>query len=101
MNDKESFEPFQPENAISNEQTTMFFNKYCEDPSLPSVANRMAESIVNFEIRKDIAFNVQDDFDLDDEAITEEEFLANVEAFLSSNSLTIFFFPNLQALSKQ
>ena len=76
----EIFEPYQVEEKnISHDQTTMFFNKYCEDVGIPSVANRMAESIVNYEINKHIAFNSDDDFEDEDEIITEEEFLANID----------------------
>ena len=39
----------------NNDKTTMFMNKYCEDQNLPSVANRMAEMIVDFERSNRIA----------------------------------------------
>ena len=51
----DTFEPYKGTTKdTSHDQTTMFLNKYCENPENPSVANRLAESIVNFEIKKKI-----------------------------------------------
>ena len=84
----ENFEPYIESSTItSHDQTTMFLNKYCENPELPSIANRMAESIVNFEIRRDIACTIRDDFDIDDEFISEEEYLANVDAEMDNQAI--------------
>ena len=57
----------------------MFLNKYCEDPNLPSVANRVAETIIEYEVNREIPFTPRDDVEIEDEIITEEEFLRNVD----------------------
>ena len=75
-------EPDHKNDDWSNDQTTMFLNKYCENIDLPSVANRVADTIVDFEIMQSIPFQTKDDFDIDDEIITEEEFLNDVDAEL-------------------
>ena len=36
-------------------------NKYCEDTTLPTVANKLAEMIVDFETRKKIRIEDEDD----------------------------------------
>ena len=72
--DQESFEPVKEGNR-QNEKTTMFLNKYCEDPELPSVANRLATAIVDYEISRKIPTPDEDDFEIDDEVLTEEQFL--------------------------
>ena len=43
------------------------------------MANRVFELIVQYEISQTIPINIQDDFEIDDEIITEEEFLRNVD----------------------
>ena len=59
-------------------QTSMFLNKYQEDTDLPTVANKLADIIVELEISKNVAKNAEDDLlheykDLPIEGITEEE----------------------------
>ena len=63
----------------THNQTTMFLNKYCENTNIPSVANKMADIIIDYEINQGISIEKEDDFEIDDEVITEEEFLRNVE----------------------
>ena len=70
----------------THDQTTMFFNKYCEDTNIPSVANRLAETIVEYEANHEIPFNYKDDDTIDDEIITEEEFLRNIDQELDSEN---------------
>ena len=77
---KDTFKPCtQDDKDITHDQTTMFLNKYCEDPNLPSVANRVAETIIEYEVNREIPFTPRDDVEIDDEIITEEEFLRNVD----------------------
>ena len=64
---------------VDQDQTTLFMNKYCEDPNVPSVANRMADIIVEYESEKKIMIENDCDFELDDEEVTEEEFLAQID----------------------
>ena len=73
---------------LSHDQTTMFLNKYCENIDIPSVANRVADTIVDYEIMQSIPFQTKDDFDVDDEIITEEEFLHDVDAELDELELS-------------
>ena len=73
---KDSIEPCtQDDQDIALDQTTMFLNKYCEDTNIPSVANRLAETIIQYEVNQGIPFINTDDDQIDDEIITEEEFL--------------------------
>ena len=84
---QEAFEPStQFESGPTHDQTTMFFNKYCEDTNIPSVANRLAETIVEYETHHEIPFNYIDDDLIDDEIITEEEFLRNIDQELDSET---------------
>ena len=65
----------------SNDQSqcSLFMNKYCEDPDLPSIANRLADVIIAFEIDKAISNNFTNDEDFDDELVTEEDFINDEE----------------------
>ena len=51
---------FEPQNSDNNDwthdQATMFLNKYCENTNIPTVANRIADIIVEYEINKKIPF---------------------------------------------
>jgi hypothetical protein len=71
-------EPFEPNQSTEDEwthsQTTMFLNKYCESTDIPTVANRVADIIIDYESNNQISVQDEDDFDIDDEIITEEEF---------------------------
>ena len=73
------FETYQEVHNIGNiemrDQTTVFMNKYCEDPNLPSVANKLADMIVDFEIASKIPIEDDSDFEIDDEIVSEEQFL--------------------------
>ena len=64
---------------ISHDRTTMFLNKYCENIDIPSVAYRVADTIIDYEIMQCSPMQTEDDFDADDEIITEEEFLKDVD----------------------
>ena len=78
--DQEQFEPVKANNVErEHNQTTMFLNKYCEDPDLPSVANRLASAIVDYELSKKIPTHVEDDFEVDEEVLTEEQFLEELD----------------------
>jgi hypothetical protein len=63
----------------THNQTTMFLNKYCENTNIPTVANKMADMIVDYEISQAISIENEDDFEIDDEIITEDEFLRNID----------------------
>ena len=67
------------QNDRNHDKTTIFMNKYCEDPNLPSVANKMAEMIVDYEMAQKVTIENDCDFELDDEIVTEEEFLRIVD----------------------
>ena len=69
----------------THNKTTMFLNKYCEDINVPTVANRMADMIIDFEMSKRIPIENEDDFDVDDEIISEEQFLKNIDEELDNN----------------
>ena len=60
--------PFIPitsdENQITTEKTTLFLNKYCEDTDVPSVANRLADAIVDYEINRQIPIENEGDFEV-------------------------------------
>ena len=79
---------FEPNKSTEGEwthnQTTMFLNKYCEDPNIPTVANRVADIIVDYESHKEIRIQNEDDFEIDDEIINEEEFLKHLDEELDS-----------------
>ena len=101
---KDLFEPCkQDEQEMTHDQTTMFLNKYCEDPNIPSVANRLAETIIEYEINRELPFTNRNDDEIDDEIITEEEFLKNVDDEMSfkdqSESDNIDLVENLQDIS--
>ena len=50
----------------------MFFNKYIENTNLPTVANRFADIVVQFETSRNIFHEETEDCDIDDE-FTEEQ----------------------------
>ena len=78
LSNHESLEPCkQDEKVDDQEKTTMFLNKYCEDTSIPSVANKLADTIIQYEINQHIPFLSRNDDQIDDEVIGEEEFLKN------------------------
>ena len=74
------YEPaiLQEENVLHN-KTTIFMNKYSQDPDHPSVVNELASMINDFETENHVSFKSNEDFDVDDEIINEEEFLNIVE----------------------
>ena len=74
-NIQEEFEPVVLPQDDCHSRTTMFFNKYGENPDIPSIANRLADAIVNFEINNAIKIDDEDDFLIDNEIVTEEQFI--------------------------
>ena len=79
----EPHEPIKPEeNDWTHNQTTMFLNKYSENTNIASVSNKMADMIVDYETDRGIQVENEDDFEVDDEIITEEEFLLHIDAEL-------------------
>ena len=71
---EEQFEALPIPQNDCNSRTTMFFNNYSEDTDTPSIANRLAEAIVQFEIENSVHLDNEDDFIIDNEMITEEEY---------------------------
>ena len=69
----------------THNQTTMFLNKYCENVNIPSVANKMADIIVDYESSQGISMENEDDFEIDNEIITEDELFRNVDQKLDRN----------------
>ena len=59
--DEEENSPFAHEKNIKMDQTSMFMDKYESDVNLPSVANRMANLIINFEKNNQIDYVVEDE----------------------------------------
>ena len=72
----------------AHDLTTIFMNKFCEDPNLPSVANELAEMIVDYEMTHNISIDDDCDFELDDEMVNEEEFLKITDQELDEVSMT-------------
>ena len=52
VDNEEQYEPVPLTKDDCHNRTTMFFNKYGEDTDTPSIANRLADAIVHFEIKK-------------------------------------------------
>ena len=59
---------------------------YCEDPDLPSVANELADMIVDYELAQKIQIEDDSDFEVDDEIVTEEEFLRIIDQELDEHA---------------
>merc|ERR1719186_165504 len=59
--DEEENSPFAHEKNVKMDQTSMFMDKYESDVNLPSVANRMANLIINFEQNNQINYVVEDE----------------------------------------
>ena len=78
----EGYSKPEEENNRFSDQTTIFMDKYCEDPNLPTVANKLASMIVDYEISRKIKIDDLSDFELDDEEVNDEEFLRLVDAEL-------------------
>ena len=70
----------------THDQTTIFMNKYCEDPNLPSVANQLAEMIVDYEMSQ--KFQSKMWIWNDDEIVNEEEFLKIIDQELDEATMT-------------
>ena len=64
----------------------MFLNKYCQDIDIPSVANKVADMVIDFEVNKKISVTNEDDFDVDNEIVTKEEFLRRVDEELDKSN---------------
>ena len=61
----ESIEPSElSETDRTHNMTSMFLNKYCEDIDMPTVANRVADMIVDFEMNKRWRITVLEDVSL-------------------------------------
>ena len=75
------------EQEYGHDKTSMFLNKYCENIDAPTVVNRIADMIIDYEINKGIRVEHNDDFDIDNEIITEEQFLQNVDEELDRESM--------------
>ena len=75
IENEEQYEPVPLPKDDCHNRTTMFFNKYGEDTDIPSIANRLADAIVHFEIKNSIQIDDEDDFLIDNEIVTEEQFL--------------------------
>ena len=75
VDNEEQYEPVPLPKDDCHNRTTMFFNKYGEDTDIPSIANRLADAIVHFEIKNSIQLDEEDDFLIDNEIVTEEQFL--------------------------
>ena len=76
----DKFEPcLKDEVEFSHNKTTLFLDKYCENPDVPSIACRLAEVIVEYEIHNSIEIYERDDEEIDDEILSEEEFLKQVD----------------------
>ena len=75
VENEEHYEPVPLPKDDCHNRTTMFFNKYGEDTDIPSIANRLADAIVHFEIKNSIQIDDEDDFLIDNEIVTEEQFL--------------------------
>ena len=73
----EQYEPVEVQHKNCHNKTTMFLNKYAEDTEIQSIANKLADAIVHFEITNCVPINDVDDFLIDDENATEEEFEQN------------------------
>ena len=76
----EAFEPYtEKESKTSQEHTTMFINKYFEDTSIPSVANRLSDIVIQYEVANNISCSELEDAELDDEVVGEEEYLNDID----------------------
>jgi hypothetical protein len=62
----------------------MFFNKYCEDINLPTVSNKFADIVVDYETSRSILIDEEEDFDIDERVEDEELFQAQVDEELDN-----------------
>ena len=63
----------------SQNKTSILLNKYCENTDLPTVVNKLADMINVVEINNRISVDDENDFEVDDEIITEDQFLSNID----------------------
>ena len=75
----DEYEPCVNEGPVFNCKTTLFLNKYCENPDIPSVANKLADAIVDYEINASISFQYRNDDENDDEVVSEHEYMKNIK----------------------
>ena len=61
-----------PDNSRKQDYTSMFFNKYCENINLPTVSNRFADIVVDFESSRNTVIDEEDDFDAEDKDLDDE-----------------------------
>ena len=74
-----SFESIESNNInFTHNQTSIFLNKYCENPDLLTVANMLADLIIEFEVANKIQIDDENDFEVDDEIIDNDEFVSKV-----------------------
>ena len=99
---KNKVDEYQPiQNDGKQDHASIFCNKYCEDINLPTVANRFADIVVDYEINKNILINEKEDFDIEDQRESEESeetFLRQVDNELDNQEYDIE--ENLSSLSK-
>ena len=63
-----NIDPHQPpENARNQNNSSIFLNKYGEDTNLPTVANKFANIVVDYERSRNIKSNKVEDFDIEDD----------------------------------
>ena len=87
----ESFELTEHKDAhVTNTQTSMFMNKYCENIDMPTIVNKVADMINTYEIANKISLNNEDDFEQDEECITEEEFRTKVNSMFECKETRAF-----------
>ena len=75
----DEYEPFVIKGEDTKSKTTLFLNKYCENPDIPSMANKLADVIIEYEINQSISSQYRNDEENDDETITEQEFVNDVQ----------------------
>ena len=74
-NEIDSHEPLKSaENNWTHNQTTMFLNKYSENTNITSVANKMADIIVDYETNRNIPVENEDDLKLIMKSLQKKNF---------------------------
>ena len=73
----------------THNQTSMFVNKYSEDPNLPTVANKLAKMITRFEINQKVQIEEENDFEVDEEVVTEETYVTESEEYMSQIKIDV------------
>ena len=73
------FEAVEKSHDDCHNRTTIFLNKYCEDIDSTSIANRLADAIVHFEVEHSVPIENEDDFEIDNEIVDENEYLKDMK----------------------